>query len=100
MKTPSQLEAHVFICTNKRTDGSRPCCADKGAVELRDKLKKLCADPAKNWKGRVRVNNAGCLDKCEQGITAVIYPQALWFTHLTNQSEGELLQALTEILDK
>jgi len=33
--------------------------------------------------GVVRANSAGCLDQCELGPTVVIYPQAIWYGHVT-----------------
>ena len=29
--------------------------------------------------GRVRINESGCLDQCEHGITVVVYPEATWY---------------------
>ena len=36
----------------------------------------------------------GCLGHCEQGITAVLYPEGRWFTHLTTESQTELENAV------
>lgn len=71
-------ERHVFVCTNRREEGHRRgCCARKGADELRDRLK-IAAKNA-GLKGRVRVNRAGCLDRCEHGATIVVYPEGVWY---------------------
>ena len=32
---------------------------------------------------RIRANNAGCLDQCEHGITVVVYPEQVWYGHVT-----------------
>lgn len=86
-------KAHLFICTNKK-DG-RPCCADKGAEALRGRLK----DWAKKEFGRdVRVNASGCLDQCEKGIAAVLYPQNIWFTEITSDDDEKLKTVLREAL--
>ena len=37
-------------------------------------------------KGRVRVNNAGCLDRCDEGPTMVIYPEEVWY-HYENEAD-------------
>jgi (2Fe-2S) ferredoxin len=34
-------------------------------------------------KGKVRVNNSGCLDQCGHGPNAVVYPENVWYSHLT-----------------
>lgn len=98
MSDGKNLEAHLFICTNVReTEGS---CSQKGSVELREKVKKLCQDESRGWHGRIRVNTAGCLGRCEEGITAVLYPQAKWMTHLTKDSAHILEKELSAVLDK
>ncbi len=33
-------------------------------------------------KGRVRVNNSGCLDQCGHGPNVVVYPEGVWYSHL------------------
>ena len=51
-------------------------------------------------KGRVRVNQSGCLDRCEQGIAAVLYPQAEWFTDLKANDSETLVKALERALER
>ena len=79
----SYYKHHVFFCTNKREpdpDGTtRPCCADKGAVAIRDYAKKSVKRAGLSGAGAVRVNNAGCLDRCEEGPCVVIYPEGVWY---------------------
>jgi len=90
------FKAHLFICTNDRgPDGKRPSCAHKGANELRDKVKKLCKERGLNG---VRVNSAGCLDQCERGISAVIYPQAEWRLDLHEGSAEELAARMEKLV--
>ncbi len=91
------LEAHLFICTNRRENGE--CCASKGSFELREQVKRLAADPARGWKGRVRINASGCLDHCQEGIATVLYPQAEWKLHLTKDSAPDLIAMLSDVLD-
>ncbi len=98
MSDGRNLEAHLFICTNVKANGE--CCGAKGSVELRESLKKLCQDKDRGWHGRIRVNASGCLGRCEEGITAVIYPQAEWHTGLKRESVSELVDALSDILDQ
>lgn len=96
MSDGHNLEAHLFVCTNSREKGKS--CAGSGSVELRNKLKNLCQDPAKNWHGRVRVNTAGCLGRCEQGIAAVLYPKGQWFENLGADDTAVLEKALQDTL--
>jgi (2Fe-2S) ferredoxin len=82
---------HVFVCENRRSeDDPRGCCAAKGGVELRSALK-LAAKRA-GLKGRVRVNAAGCLDQCERGATVVVYPEAVWYGHVTLDDGEEIVR--------
>ena len=83
-------EAHVFCCTNRRPAGHpRGSCADKGAEDLRDYMKGRAKDlRLKN----VRINIAGCLDRCELGPTMVIYPEGVWYSISTKEDIDEVLQ--------
>ncbi len=42
---------------------------------------------------RVRINVAGCLDRCELGPTMVIYPEGVWYTYRTKADVDEILRA-------
>ena len=70
-------EHHVFFCCNQRTDG-RVCCNARGAQELRDYAK-------------VRGNQAGCLDRCEEGPVIVVYPEAVWYTYVDRDDVDEII---------
>lgn len=81
---------HAFICTNLREDG-RMCCADSGAKELhayaKDKIKQL----EQNGKGKVRINIAGCMDRCAEGPVLVIYPEGTWYRYRTEADIDEII---------
>jgi (2Fe-2S) ferredoxin len=93
-----KLDAHLFICTNEKE--GKPCCAAKGASDLRSALKKMSKDPARGWLGRVRINNSGCLDHCDEGIAAVLYPEGQWFTNLESDDVEVLASAIDRALKK
>ena len=96
MSETKRYEAHLFICTNHREAGES--CAVKGSLGLREDLKEICRDPSRGWHGRVRVNSAGCLGKCSEGITAVLYPQNQWFTQLVPESKDDLKEVISKVL--
>ncbi len=74
---PPYFEAHVFICCNRRPeDNPRGSCAAKGAEGLRDYMK---ARAKELGLSDVRINMAGCLDRCEHGPVVVIYPEGVWY---------------------
>jgi (2Fe-2S) ferredoxin len=86
------FQRHVFVCVNERpADDPKGCCKAKGGVEVRDKLKAELK--ARGISKLVRANNAGCLDQCAQGVTVVVYPEQVWYGHVT-------VDDVTEIVDK
>ena len=82
---------HVFFCTNQREDG-RTCCADKQAQEMRDYAKEKVKALGLAGQGRVRINNAGCMDRCEEGPTLVIYPEGIWYTYVDKADIDEIIE--------
>ncbi len=71
------FDVHVFVCCNRRPEGHRRgSCAAKGSEKLRDYMK---ARARELGIARVRVNAAGCLDRCELGPCVVIYPEGVWY---------------------
>lgn len=87
---PAYYRCHVFCCTNERPAGHpRGCCKDKGAERLRNYMK---ARAKEFGLSDVRVNIAGCLDRCELGPTMVIYPEGVWYRYRTNEDVDEILR--------
>lgn len=88
---PPPYVRHVFICTNRRPDGSpKGCCATKGSEEVRLEFKHQL--DALGLKGQVRANAAGCLDACEQGIACVVYPEGFWYGKVTKADVKEIVE--------
>ncbi len=89
----SYYRYHVFFCTNKREPGAvRPCCADQGAVAARDYVKERVKALGLAGPGAVRINNAGCLDRCEEGPVIVIYPDETWYTYVDQEDLDEIIE--------
>lgn len=42
-------------------------------------------------EGKVRINTAGCLDRCEKGPVLVIYPEAVWYTYIDQDDVDEII---------
>ena len=42
--------------------------------------------------GQVRVNKAGCLDRCAAGPVAVVYPEAVWYSYVDLQDIDDIVQ--------
>ena len=84
-------ERHIFVCTNQRPPGHRRgCCADKGGEALRDRSKQELA--ARGLGARMRANAAGCLDQCATGCTVVVYPDQVWYGHVTVDDVAEIVE--------
>ena len=80
---------HAFICTNRRPDDHpRGSCAGRGSEPLRDYLK---AQAKKKGVGGIRVNAAGCLDRCELGPVLVIYPEGIWYGFSNYEDIDEII---------
>lgn len=82
------FQYHIFCCTNRREPGhSKGCCAEKGSEALRDYMKQRVKELG---LPNMRVNAAGCLDRCELGPTFVIYPEGVWYS-CKNKEDVEAL---------
>lgn len=84
-------ETHVFCCMNTRPEGhARGCCSSKGAVNLRNYMKAA----AKSLDiPNIRINQSGCLDRCELGPVMVIYPEGIWYNYTNKADIDEILQS-------
>ena len=89
----AKFERHIFICTNQRPDGNpRGCCSPSGDGELHRVFKAKLAQ--RGIRGSVvRANKAGCLDQCETGPTVVVYPEAVWYGHVTPADVDEIIDS-------
>ena len=86
----SKFEKHIFVCTNQRDKGHpRGSCDPEGTGELHKLFKAAVAK--RGLKGRVRANKAGCLDQCEHGPNVVVYPEQVWYGHVTASDVDEIV---------
>ena len=69
---------HVFVCLNDR-GASQECCHNAGAESLFEHLRVRVKSLGISGEGRVRVNRAGCLDRCAHGPAMVVYPEGVWY---------------------
>ncbi len=81
---------HVFFCCNQREAGAA-CCADHKASSVRDYAKKRVKELGLSGEGKVRVNMAGCLDRCDLGPVLVVYPEAVWYTYVDQDDIDEII---------
>ena len=88
----SHFKHHVFFCTNQRANGEA-CCNDHGANDMRAYAKDQVKALGEAIPGRVRINSAGCLDRCDQGPVMVIYPEAVWYTYIDKDDVDEIIES-------
>lgn len=84
------FETHAFVCCNRRPDGHpRGSCAQAGSEKLRDYMK---ARTKELGLTSIRINSAGCLDRCELGPCVVIYPSGIWYKITTTEDIDLILE--------
>ena len=81
---------HVFFCLNQR-DPPRACCANHGAAAMKDYAKERVKELKMSGPGQVRINVAGCLDRCEEGPVIVVYPEEVWYTYVDKHDIDEII---------
>ncbi len=82
----------MFFCAHERDhDAPRGCCAAKKSLALMKAVK-----TAAKVEGvvNIRVQKAGCLGQCENGISCVVYPEGVWYTLSGEENIPELLEHL------
>jgi (2Fe-2S) ferredoxin len=82
---------HVFFCTNLRADGSA-CCQRFDAQGIRDYAKQRSKQLGIAGRGGVRINSAGCLDRCQEGPVLVVYPEGVWYTYIDQSDVDEIIE--------
>ena len=83
---------HVFFCLNQRSIGE-DCCVRHNAFALFDYAKKRVKELGLSGPGNIRINKAGCLDRCADGPVAVIYPEGIWYTLVDTEDVEEIIQS-------
>ena len=82
---------HVFFCTNLRADGS-DCCQRFDALKMRNYAKQRSKELGITGPGGIRINTAGCLDRCQEGPVIVIYPDGVWYTYIDQEDVDEIIE--------
>ena len=92
MASHPYYERHIFFCLNDRDHGEKSCAHD-GAKEGFDHCKSRVKKAGLSGPGQVRVNKAGCLDRCAGGPVAVVYPEGVWYTYVDNSDIDEIVDS-------
>jgi (2Fe-2S) ferredoxin len=88
----SYYQRHIFFCLNQRDNGAE-CCAQQQAQAGFDRCKSRVKAAGLSGAGQVRVNKAGCLDRCAGGPVAVVYPEAVWYTFVDDADIDDIVES-------
>jgi (2Fe-2S) ferredoxin len=91
-QTPSYFKRHIFFCLNERQNNDA-CCAQSGAQAAFDHCKARVKALGLAGPGEVRVNKAGCLDRCAGGPVAVVYPEGVWYSYVDDKDIDEIVES-------
>ena len=83
-------QRHIFFCLSQR-DGGEAAFEQHGATLAFQHCKKRGKELGLAGPGQVRVNKAGCLDRCAGGPVAVVYPEGTWYTYVDARDIDELV---------
>jgi (2Fe-2S) ferredoxin len=89
---PSYFKRHIFFCLNERSN-NEACCAQHGAQQAFEHCKSRIKELGLSGPGQVRVNKAGCLDRCSGGPVAVVYPEGVWYSYVDKADIDEIVES-------
>ena len=86
------FEKHIFFCLNQR-EGGQACCANQGAQAAFEHCKASVKAAGLAGAGKVRVNKAGCLDRCAGAPVSVVYPEGVCYTFVDNSDIDDIIES-------
>lgn len=86
----SYYARHIFFCLNERKNGE-VSCSQHGAFAGFDHCKQRIKKAGLSGPGQVRVNKAGCMDRCAGGPVAVVYPEGTWYSYVDESDIDEIV---------
>lgn len=86
----SYFKHHVFFCCNQREPGDT-CCNNHDAAGMQTYAKDRIGALGLKGKGKIRINKAGCMDRCDEGPVLVVYPDNVWYTYVDKEDIDEII---------
>lgn len=86
----SYYKHHVFFCVNQRA-APEACCGCHNAEAMREHAKARVKELGLKGPDGVRVNSAGCMDRCQEGPCVVVYPEGVWYTYVDEKDIDEII---------
>jgi (2Fe-2S) ferredoxin len=88
----SYYKHHIFFCLNERDNGEAACSQHDATGAFQHCKQRVKAERL-HGPGGVRVNKAGCLDRCAGGPVAVVYPDETWYTYVDTHDIDEIVES-------
>ncbi len=85
---------HVFFCLNQREPGATVRAVRTATAQgMQEYAKRRVKQLGLAGPGQVRINKAGCLERCEQGPAIVVYPEGTWYTYIDETDIDEIIDS-------
>lgn len=85
-------QRHIFFCLNERSNGEDSCARHNAQAGF-ERCKAQVKAAGLAGAGQVRVNKAGCLDRCAGGPVAVVYPEGTWYTFVDTSDIYDIVES-------
>src|SRR5436853_7716036 len=84
-----QMERHILLCCDKKT---AKCARKKHMAEAWNYLKRRLKELRLEKRGGVYPSQSLCLDICQDGPIAVVYPDGTWYGKCRPKVPGRIIQ--------
>lgn len=84
------FKKHIFFCYNNKANQNG--CGDVISAEDPVPYVKSYLQALDQWgEGKIRVSKSGCLGRCANAPTCVVYPDGVWYSYFDNDDIKEII---------